>query len=177
MTDNDIIKALECCLDENRESCTGCKFFKVTKGCNVRKHCYNLINRQKAEICELQHRIDELNVELVGMRGACESYKIHYDAEVEKNKLLQNTKQLNEKEIERLRKENEGYSHLEVILHTAIDKLSAQIKSEAFNKFAERLKNIALTGIDHEDERVKYIMIKEEWVDNLVKEMEGDTDE
>jgi predicted nucleic acid-binding Zn-ribbon protein len=39
----------------------------------------DLINRQKEEI-------ENLNVELVGMRGACESYKMHYDnaqAEIE----------------------------------------------------------------------------------------------
>ena len=34
-----------------------------------------------------QAEIEKLNVELVGMRGACESYKIHYEkaqAEIEK---------------------------------------------------------------------------------------------
>lgn len=76
------------------------------------------VNRQKAEI-------ERLNVELVGMRGACESYKMHYDNA--------------QAEIKRLNKEVE----------TEIDKLNAekndvmyykdQIKSEAIKEFAGRL--------------------------------------
>ena len=45
------------------------------------KDALDLINRQQAEI-------EKLNVELVGMRGACESYKMHYDkaqAEIERS--------------------------------------------------------------------------------------------
>jgi hypothetical protein len=48
------------------------------------ENALDLINRQKAEI-------EKLNVELVGMRGACESYKMHYDnaqAEIEKLQAL-----------------------------------------------------------------------------------------
>ena len=41
-----------------------------------------LIKRQQAEI-------ERLNVELVGMRGACESYKMHYDAALKKIKTLE----------------------------------------------------------------------------------------
>lgn len=54
MTDNDIIKALECCITIEGNSCGGCP---VEKGCitdegvNIlHKHALDLINRQKAEI-------------------------------------------------------------------------------------------------------------------------------
>ena len=44
------------------------------------ENALDLINRQQAEI-------ERLNVELVGKRGACNSYKMHYDnakAEIER---------------------------------------------------------------------------------------------
>lgn len=53
MTDNDIIKALECCLEGKSESCLKC-VFRLTPypACKtlVEKHALDLINRQKAEI-------------------------------------------------------------------------------------------------------------------------------
>lgn len=55
MTDNEIIKALECCRDDTCVSCPIC-----TEGlCNggLHKNTLDLINRQKAEILELQKRI------------------------------------------------------------------------------------------------------------------------
>lgn len=82
MTDNEIIKALECCKTSDSDSCKKCPLYNGNKPCkeNLDEHIFDLINRQKAEI-------ERLNVELVGMRGACESYKIHYDnaqAEIER---------------------------------------------------------------------------------------------
>ena len=63
MTDKEIKKALE-----------------YYQSIEIIKLGLNLINRQQAEI-------ERLNVELVGMRGACNSYKMHYDnakAEIER---------------------------------------------------------------------------------------------
>ena len=62
------------------------------------------IQFQKAEI----HR---LNVELVGMRGACESYKMHYDnaqAEIDE---LQKLLDLSNKLLDKKQKEMEGGSN------------------------------------------------------------------
>ena len=71
MTDKEIIKALECCIKHTE--CPECPM-KGTRNCisELNKNALDLINRQQAEI-------ERLTVELVGMRGACESYKIHYD--------------------------------------------------------------------------------------------------
>lgn len=51
MTDNDIIKALECCILYKQICSENCPLRDV-KSCkeNLRKHCLDLINRQKAEI-------------------------------------------------------------------------------------------------------------------------------
>ena len=77
-TDNEIIKALECC-GKGFGNCEGCPYDDDYHDCVtndgktlIMQDCIDLINRQKAEI-------ERLNVELVGMRGACESYKLHYD--------------------------------------------------------------------------------------------------
>ena len=79
MTDNEIIKALECC--GGKVDCRTCHY-KNRGDCltDIKFDVLDLINRKDAEI-------EKLNVELVGMRGACESYKMHYDnaqAEIER---------------------------------------------------------------------------------------------
>ena len=79
MTDNEIIKALECC--PQHIMCGHCPFRNVE---NCMSALYvdalDLINRQKAEIDELQRRNSELEIELKAMRGAANSYK----AEIER---------------------------------------------------------------------------------------------
>ena len=51
MSDKDIIKALECCILYKQICSENCPLCDV-KSCkeNLRKHCLDLINRQKAEI-------------------------------------------------------------------------------------------------------------------------------
>lgn len=85
MTDNEIIKALECCCDVTRYSCIErCDLYDSVVDCSVllKNEALSLINRQKAEIDELQHKNSELEIELKAMRGAANSYK----AEVERLK-------------------------------------------------------------------------------------------
>ena len=119
MTDNEIIKALECCKKAKiNQDCVVLKCpFSTEYGCNIglenlRNEALDLINRQKAEI-------ENLKVENQSLRTAANSLKMHY---------------------EEAQAEIENYKHLDVILHTAIDKLTANIKSEAIKEFAERLK-------------------------------------
>lgn len=57
MTDEEIIKALECCITENGGDCNDCpldnEYYEIGMGgcCNkLCKEAANLINRQKAEI-------------------------------------------------------------------------------------------------------------------------------
>ena len=56
MTDNEIIKALECCFING---CKNCKYKGKAPDCMtaLQKDTIDLINRQKAEILELQKRI------------------------------------------------------------------------------------------------------------------------
>ena len=59
MTDNEIIKALECCLPQNgKRNCDDCPYAECEKGCadKMIKDSLDLINRQKAEIEELKFK-------------------------------------------------------------------------------------------------------------------------
>ena len=125
-----------------------------------------LINRKDAEI-------ETLNVELVGMRGACESYKMHYDnaqAEIERLQLpriLMENKLSKKEIIEMLKKGRTGVIPTIEYSIKRIDEDS--IKADAIKEFAERLKD---TSDDCTDWGHAYVLCKD--VDNLVKEMVGD---
>lgn len=80
-------------------------------------------------------------------------------------------------EIERLKAENEGYKHLDTILHTAIDILAANIKSEAIREFAEKLKglvnqkNYMLADIHNSKDFGMFTIGFEQAIDEIVKEI------
>ena len=70
MTDNEIIKALECCKQNCLSKCLSCPAGKVYEFCSqeIMNDAIDLINRQKAEIEVLQKRIvfwrEDLNYNL-----------------------------------------------------------------------------------------------------------------
>ena len=67
MTDSEIIKALECCV--NNQHCWLCVLKDREDDCHdILKSALDLINRQQAEI-------DRLNIDLKAMRGAANSWK------------------------------------------------------------------------------------------------------
>ena len=82
-TDEEVIRALECCKDADCLNCPRWSEEWTSGMCaDFLPSLLDLINRQKAEI-------ERLTVELVGMRGAANSYKMHYDnakAEIERLK-------------------------------------------------------------------------------------------
>lgn len=71
--DQEIIKAFEDTINTiSKRDCLIVPKDGIENLCFGLKSVLDLINRQQAEI-------ERLNVELVGMRGACNSYKMHYD--------------------------------------------------------------------------------------------------
>lgn len=122
MTDNEIIKALECCINDDCDNCPdtfgNCEH-------NAMRNALNLINRQQEEI-------ERLKIENQSLRGAANSYKLHYN----------------------------------------------EAKTEAVKEFADRLKALDRLDIDvsygygreHCTEAIAVTLI-----DNLIKEMAGDT--
>lgn len=81
MTDNEILKALECCLrDDETYSADGCENCPLNSDNNctyaLRKHSLNLINRQKAEIEELVHKLECLLCHATGGKLSKHSYPL-----------------------------------------------------------------------------------------------------
>lgn len=72
MTDNEIIKALECCINDDCDNCPdtfgNCEH-------NAMRNALDLINRQKAEIEELQTDGETLAISLLNARKEIERLK------------------------------------------------------------------------------------------------------
>lgn len=124
MTDNEIIKALECCKEtvddiDNESKCCSCSLIQ-DGWCTstLAKNALSLINRQKEEISELQHRNSELEIELKAMRVA---------------------DNFNKTEIDRLQR-----------LGVSATRRMVTARAEAIKEFAERLKGkFDLCGIEY----------------------------
>ena len=177
MTDNQIIKALECCADEM--GCKkGCPCFdpKAKGSCctiskiGIEKIALDLINRQQADIRKLQLENEKLEIKL---KGKIESSNKSRDSAMEVIK-----KQ--EAEIERFK---ELVTEKQNLIEQWQDKArefiakNQTVKSEAIKEFAERVK-----ALDRLDVDVSYGYGREHYteaiavnlIDNLVKEIIGE---
>lgn len=76
MTDNEIIKALEICRNENG-ICSDCPYSDDYTNCNTRiaKDVLDLINRQKAEIDSLKSELDAAIKAITPCCLNCKHYK------------------------------------------------------------------------------------------------------
>lgn len=100
MTNNEIIKALECCLNEDCNNCPNCC------GCycieNLMSYAFDIINRQQEQLeatiagqktlqkalAEKDREVAELNSDLKLLKNNYEHLKTNFDETVEKNKRL-----------------------------------------------------------------------------------------
>lgn len=150
MTDNEIIKALECCKNDGI-ICFECPY-KKTNGCmeKLSADALDLITRQQAEI-------ENLKVENQSLRGAAHSLKMHYEeAQSEINKLnAENMLTMSERNAFR-----NSFYELSKQLKTA--------KSEAVKEYAEKLKGKTFTHKNFGK------LIFADDIDDLVKEMVGE---
>ena len=62
MTDNEIIKSMECCTGYDCENCKALKYCDYMHPGALARASLDLINRQKAEIESLKHRKTELQI-------------------------------------------------------------------------------------------------------------------
>lgn len=172
MTDNEIIKALECCPDGCGLTCGFCPLSGVP-GCSEQLYteALDLINRQKTEIdiliskketlkdevATLRAENEKLTVELVGMRGACESYKMHYDK--------------TQADIKRLR-EGVMFERERV---DAMPNLLSQSYAYSIKEFWNRLKQEAdyISGGDYGFS----FEIREDVAEGIIKELAGEQNE
>ena len=165
MTDNEIIKALECCTSHRGyEACIGgCPFHEqelcLKDADAVLTHSLDLINRQQAEIERLQ--------KLQKPTGAG-GFKVENGKVVFYSDML-NGYRHEYKDLDEIVKELNLYMHtdyknLELISHYQHKAQTA--KTEAIKEFAERLKEKSWQGMW---ETIQHVDVDD--IDNLVKEM------
>ena len=155
MTDKEIIKALECCCDEEVvHFCSKCPMYiqdKENDFCqeDLAKKALDLINRQNAEIKSLTEKLEALGDPLQDAQ-----YKIaEQQAEIARLK-------------EFIEKDQGLILHL---TNVSKDEYDNKIKAEAIKDFAERLKEKATSTFYEEH---KYVDTED--IDYVVKEMAGD---
>lgn len=132
-TDNDIIKALECCNVET--DCKRCPLYKERSANCIDIACKNaldLITRQQAEI-------ENLKVENQSLRGAANSLKMHYEeaqAEIER---LQNILLAFMSALGKVENVEDIESIPQIPIMWELNKqFRAEIESEAVKEFCEK---------------------------------------
>lgn len=117
MTDNDIVKALECCV--NGEDCLNCPLQEQFADCKPMTGALDLINRQKAEIRSNDEGVQYLREKIAAL-------SLYIDKK--------------EQEIEDLRHEIRNLECEKGQLEGTTEYLVEQAKVEGYKEFAERLK-------------------------------------
>ena len=177
MTDNEIIKALECCMDTNGVNCGKCPY---CDGCVssentslMMKDTLDLINRQKAELNQYAEEQHELMIEKDKLFDIAEKQK----AEIERLKKGINI------ELENYATEYDNKIKAEVAKEFA-EKVQTEIKKalesnykaraekekEEFNKYLDNLFWNYCTG------KIDCLRGIDDFIDNLLKETVGDAD-
>lgn len=147
MTDSEIVKALECCINSN---CGECPMID-TDNCDLDKLTLDLINRLQADKKNLQER----NVIL---RGLVDTQK----AEIEGlQRLLYSF----------LDTRNGDLVH---ITNTELEIIKKPIKAEAYKECIEKVKEYIDTHEHLSCEECECVPISKDGLDNLLKELVGD---
>lgn len=145
MTDEQIVKALECCKDN--DGCNKCPYGDIFS-----KKCINLIQKNALDLIKRQQADKErLEIELQAMRGAANSYKSRV--------------QTLELEIEYLKADKEALINGQLTLQ----KMYLESRAEAVREFAERLKERRYFMRDEKGIGGAVVFIEK--IDSLVKEM------
>lgn len=146
MTDNEIIKALECCTDESYENCNECPYSTDTLSCErlkLLKDSLDLINTLKAEIKRLKE---------------CPKCVYEYDGKV--TEYCVQGPCPNFKTVEQIKSE-------------AVKEFAKRLENEIINDTAYACDSTQHSG--YYDYQIKIGDIPE-YINNLVKEMVSDTE-
>lgn len=150
MKDEDIIKALECCIRSPHRACknTNCPYFLETikySECQDQliSDAKNLINRQKAKIEALEMDNAQLQSDNFKANMNCE----HLQAEIERLK---------------------GWDRW--IVSESHAPIIKKARAEAIKEFAERLEEYSYESMGNYGIRHMVVSVKD--IDNIVKEME-----
>ena len=82
-TDEQIIKALECCAFPGRGMCAECPMKSECEEnpfvCTIARYALSAIKERDVKIYERSKRILELNIDLDSLRGSADFYKQRYE--------------------------------------------------------------------------------------------------
>ena len=167
-TDEQIVKALECCINADCLNCPQWSEEWYSGMCNdFLKSVLDLINRQKVEIAVLTTAVDNSTKEFLKLHDEYQDQKKEIEKLQEVNADLNESLRLAAEANKDLKAEIEMLRE-DVLEVTAIlgeiELRNAQIKAEAIRAFAERVINLIYSADD--------INPITEWqIDNLVAEM------
>lgn len=199
MTDNEIIKALECCSMQSYPACCECPYHDrySNRGCIDKRNAdiAALINRQKEEIEKKDGHIMELqaiNDSIKGDKAFLGEEITKHHKELLKSKVFKFVRDANriynimdfqDGEIlmfydypEKPSALSKGYllfkgkENIRLVNVSEVKELSyAEIKAQAYKEFAERLKEDWSDNDYYWEEADVY-----KWIDNLLKELVGE---
>lgn len=158
MTDAEIIKALECHNICRISKCEECPLFP-TNECSAELSGYaiDLVNRKNAKINQLEQNLKEAHIDIKEKQAEIERRKNNLFCKVV----------IDEETMRSIINEKVQEFELDI----------KSIKAEAIKEFAERLKdNINDIPRMEYGSGDLYYLIGKDFVDNLVKEMVGDTE-
>ena len=200
MTDNEIIKALECCTDESYENCNECPYSTDTLSCERLKlleDSLELINRQKAEIDSAKAEIEicaevierqDAEIKRVKERPKCKwgtcncsqiTAKVALDLinrQKEEIEALYRINAKSEKEIYEIRKELLSKENLEESFKRSVrdfdKRLEKTVKLERVYAYKEFAGIIKDKWLDNRYDSPDVDF--DDFIDNLLKEMVGE---
>ena len=149
MTDNEIIKALECCTVGTFACGNECPYYSSKSNLKVSSCMFDLM-------CEISNLINRQNAEIERLKQENKEY-------CEDNRIIAYQRNQRDKEIRALHNQLNGLNFMD-----------KQIKSEAIKEFADRLKNEMRLEDDCQYDCMGCLYACKEYVpmiDNLVKEM------
>lgn len=183
MTDNEVIKALECCMNEESKlfNCVGCAFMECKMGqkreCTyyMLKSALDLINRQKSDLIKKDKEL----LEALKNSAVNKTKVIDYEKEINrlKSELFEKTEQLEtaKADIKKLTSGKCVYLSDDETTEYCVEgpcpiyKTEAEIKAEAYKEFVERLEERASKGFWETD---SYIGLEQ--INDILKELVGD---
>lgn len=174
-TDDEIIKALECCSSNNNSNCKECPYDDM--GCEFERDALALINRQKAKIADLRYIIngaEETNTHLSNQYIALRKESRHLKEELDT--LKRDTIPKLQNALERANyyglKADEEIEYLKAEIKRLNERTAPISKVDRLTEFAERVKIYAKSC-----KASGYDGIGENDIDEILIEMKGEENE
>ena len=172
MTDNEIKKALECCVKSlSSDSCNECPL-NTTKECDkdllaIEKYALDLINRQQEEIDRLRKEVNLVSIQFQDLQE-------RYEEAQAENERLKNILICFMGALGKVRNIDDIESISVIPLMTELNKgIRAEIKTDAYKECIEKVRKLAVGMQPCSDE----LRVFDNDLDNLLKELMGENND